>query len=148
MAACFVCNSQDAISVNTQQLPRFKKNDKQAIAQQVAQNLKRIMQQFGSHQPTSIKLPSAMELAQFYQCTPLDVLDGLYAFKGPQYDYTMQGLDADIVLCGPLVCIKPEKAKPEWMYPWECTHKLTENPLTDVLANQREGKPCPKQPQK
>lgn len=138
MAACFVCNPQDTLIINVSQLPRFKKNERQEISKQVALHLRRLIQQVGNGRLVSIKIPSAMELAEFYHCTPLDVLDGLYTFKTQEYDYAMQGLDAEIILCGPLVGIKPDNIRPEWMFPWECTHKLAENPLTQVLPNKAE----------
>jgi len=138
MAACFVCNAQDTRLIEIPQFPHFKKSEKYEIAKQIARHLKRLVKQTGNGQPTAIKVPSAMELSTFYHCTPLDVLDGLYAFRSQEYDYAMQGLDSQIILYGPRVGMKPDKVLPEWLYPWECTHKLTENPLSQALPNKGE----------
>jgi hypothetical protein len=74
-----------------------------------------------------------MELAEFYHCSALDVLDGLYNLKNQRYEYAMNGLDSDVILYGPLVGLKPTKALPVWLYPWERTHKVTENPIITLF---------------
>lgn len=132
MAARFQPTPQDMPRTQIEALPAFKLKDCMNIASQIASHLKRILQHQASDM-ACLNLPSAMELAEFYHCSALDVLDGLYHLKNQSYEYAMNGLDSEIILYGPIAGHKPVKPLPEWLYPWERAHKVTENPIITLF---------------
>jgi hypothetical protein len=119
-----------------EQFRPFKPDTRLDIATQIANHLKSMLQ-CPTHQNACLaQLPSVMELAGFYRCSPLDVLDGLYSLKNQRYEYVMNGLDSDVLLYGSILAYKPTKVLPAWLYPWEREHKLKETPLTTPFQHQ------------
>lgn len=133
MTASFVFNHQESVINNVRELPPFQAKEEQAISLQIAKHLKLTLNKLGKGANISLKLPSAIDLADFYHCTPLDVLDGLFNLKNQLYEYSMPGLDGEITLSGPVANCNMGRHIPAWMYPWDQTHKLAENPLINLL---------------
>ena len=133
MTASFVFRHQETVVTDISQLPPFQAKPEMAMSLQIARHLKQTLKKLGKEANITLKLPSAILLADFYHCTPLDVLDALFTLKNQLYEYTMPGLDGEITLYGPVDCCGAGKQIPAWLYPWEQTHKLAENPLINLL---------------
>jgi hypothetical protein len=112
--------------------PAFKRNPQKEIAPQIAQHLAKYMEQSGPDASISIRIPAAISLSEFYGCSPLDVLDGLYAFRQKNYEYMMNGLDSEITL-NSLPHNLTVRSKTFWHGPWELTHKIAESPLINLF---------------
>jgi hypothetical protein len=69
--------------------------------QQISAHLRQQLERCGTGNPPTIGLPSAMELSYFYERNVLDVLDALFELKKQQYEYSINGLDAEILLWDP-----------------------------------------------
>jgi hypothetical protein len=102
MAISRLPDNQDITGIKLQALPPFKFSQKSEVALQIASHMRRTLELFGTGNPPSLKIPSAMDLAFFYRCSVLDVLDGLFALKTQRYDYSMNGLDSEIILKDPI----------------------------------------------
>jgi len=70
--------------------------------QQISAHLRQQLERYGAGNIPTIELPSAMELSYFYERNVLDVLDALFELKKQQYEYSMNGLDAEILLWDPI----------------------------------------------
>ena len=139
MNASFLQHPPDIILIRMEQFPPFKKHPDQDIASQIAKHLTLVLRTFKKEASPVFEVPSAITLASFYQCTILDVLDGLYALRKNQaYEYIMNGLDAEIHLVGTTLIQKSVKRLPKWLYPWESTHKLAEAPLPQLFHDEAE----------
>jgi len=125
--------SSDALLVDLDTLPPFKRKRKQEIACQIAQHLAILLENSQTKALTTVRIPSAMALSEFYQCTVLDVLDGLYAFKQKSNEYTMNGLEAEIMLHNRPHILKTHPNQPLWNSPWGTSHKIAENPLFNLF---------------
>lgn len=133
MTASFVFSHQETVINDVRELPPFQAKADQAISTQIAKHLKQTLNNLEKGVNVSLKLPSAIVLADFYHCTPLDVLDGLFTLKNQLYEYAMPGLDGELTLSGPVANCHMGRHIPAWMYPWDQTHKLAENPLINLL---------------
>jgi len=133
MTASFVFKHQEITLTDVGQLPPFQAKPELAVSLQIARHLKQALKKFGKEANVTLKIPSAILLADFYHCTPLDVLDALFNLKNQLYEYTMPGLDGEITLYGPVNGCNINRQIPAWLYPWEQTHKLAENPLINLL---------------
>jgi len=114
-------------------LPPFKRKLKQEIACQIALHLAFLLEKNQAKSLTTLKIPSAIALSDFYQCTVLDVLDGLYAFKQKSNEYTMNGLDAEIILHNQTHILRTHQDKVLWRGRWGTSHKIAENPLLNLF---------------
>lgn len=112
--------------------PPFKRNRKQDIACQIAQHLALLLKNDCPHSTVELRIPATTALSQFYNCTVLDVLDGLYAFKQKNHEYVMSGLDSEIILCAQPHFQKTRTQSP-WLTPWDMTHRIAENPFINLF---------------
>lgn len=101
MSISYLPDHHEMTAITTVQLPPMHFSDKRSVALQIAAHLRKALHKYGQGCPTSLRIPSAMELAGFYHHSILDVLDGLFELKNQHYAYTMNGLDAEIILQGP-----------------------------------------------
>ncbi len=69
--------------------PSYKVNHQAVVSIQIAQYLKKL---FAEEYANSLSIPSVMELAMFFGCSPLDVLDAFYELRKQGYLYTLNDL--------------------------------------------------------
>lgn len=79
----------------TDQLPPFKGNPHQSRVVQFSAYFKKLMTDNGS---STLMLPSVLQLAQFFNCCELDILDTLYELKQQGYQYDMPDFNGLITL--------------------------------------------------
>ena len=77
-------------------------NDKQASARQIADHLEEMIKTCGYGEARSLRIPSPVNLAAFYNRSVLDILDGLYELKLRHYVYITAGLDEEVILHDPM----------------------------------------------
>jgi len=123
---------QEPVVADLSSFPAFKRNHQKEIAPQIAHHLTLLMQQNGTETRLSIRIPAAMILCDFYNCTPLDVLDGLYAFRQKNYEYVMNGMDSEITLHNQPHIVKTRPSS-FWNGPWNLTHKIAESPFISIF---------------
>lgn len=68
----------------------------------LAGHLKQILGKYGKGEKVTLRLPSVIDLANFYQCSVIDVFEALYALNMQYYSYQIHSLDTGIILQDPL----------------------------------------------
>jgi hypothetical protein len=102
MSALFVNNHAEPFHLEFTALAPCVLRDKEESALQIACHIRQLLETYGTGHPVTLKIPSCMALAEFYNRSPLDVLDALFCLKEQQFTYRMNGLDGEITLYDPI----------------------------------------------
>jgi hypothetical protein len=96
------------------ELPLTRLDGAHSAACQIAAHLKHAMAAYCAMQSNQMILPSALELAAFYQQPLIDVMEGLSELKRHGYAYQLHGLDQSIVVQDPLGRKQAPKPPARW----------------------------------
>lgn len=137
MAVSHLHEPHELTQIDIKALLPYQFNGKVELAPQIATHLQRTLEHCPNDHYPSVQLPSTMVLADFYQCSILDVLDGLFELKRHHYEYMLNGLDGEILLHDPMARKKNCKGMAAWralaeeqlLHPWSIIKRNTHNPL-------------------
>jgi len=102
MAVSNLPDNTEIMALSITEIPPCKLRSDLNTAQQVACHLRRVLEIYGEGMPPSLKIPSTIELARFFNRSILEILDGLFEMKKQHFEYVMLGLDGEIILHDPL----------------------------------------------
>lgn len=102
MAISKLPNNTASYPMDLANVPPCRLTDDRSGATQIAEHMITMLETYGSGEPRSLKIPSPVMLAGFYNRSVLDVLDALYELKMMHYEYITGGLDYEVILKDPL----------------------------------------------
>jgi hypothetical protein len=100
MNAQLIMNTQIPSFVGLKELPPVELNDKYPTSRQIAVYLKKLLDKYTHERKDTahVIVPSVLNLAGFFHCSELHILEALQELGRFVYDYEMTGLDCPIHL--------------------------------------------------